>query len=87
MDSRSISGFFYPDRQLDIQANGSLAGINVEIDFDDNLRLKRGDDTFSAQLSWRFRDKWSVIGQYFRSSGGRGVARRINVDGVVVNRF
>jgi len=61
-------GIFYPDRQLDLRVNGSLGGINDEIDFDESLRLKRADNTFSAQLSWRFRDRWSVIGQYFKSS-------------------
>jgi hypothetical protein len=61
-------GVFYPDRQLDLRINGSVGGINTEIDFDESLRLKRDDDTFSAQLSWQFRGRWSVIGQYFRSS-------------------
>jgi hypothetical protein len=64
-------GVFYPDKQLDLQVNGSVAGINEEIDIDESLRLKRGDETFSTQLSWRFGGRWSVIGQYFRSSDGR----------------
>jgi hypothetical protein len=66
-------GVFYPDRQLDLRVNGSLDGINREIDFDESLQLKKADDTFSAQLSWRFRDRWSVIGQYFRSSDSHRV--------------
>ena len=53
---------------MDLRVNGSLDGINRAIDFDESLRLKKADDTFSAQLSWRFRDRWSVIGQYFKSS-------------------
>jgi hypothetical protein len=61
-------GIFYPDRQLELSVNGSLDGINKEIDFDKSVHLKKADNTFSAQLSWRFRDRWSVIGQYFRSS-------------------
>lgn len=64
-------GVFYPDRQLAIRVNGSLAGINDEIDFDERLRLTRSDDTFSAQLAWRFRGRWSVIGQYFKSRDSR----------------
>jgi hypothetical protein len=64
-------GVFYPDRQLGIRINGSVAGINDEIDFDERLRLTRSDDTFSAQLSWRFRGRWSLIGQYFKSSDSR----------------
>lgn len=64
-------GVFYPDRQLDLRVNGSLGLINDEIDFDERLRLKRNDDTFSAQLSWRFRGRWSVVGQYFKFSDTR----------------
>jgi len=64
-------GVFYPDRHLDLRVDASLGGINNEISFEERLRLKSADDTFSAQLSWRFRDRWSVIGQYFRSSDGR----------------
>ena len=53
-------GIFYPDRQLSLQVNGALGRINREIDFDEGLRLKRGDDTFSGELTWRFRDGWSI---------------------------
>lgn len=73
-------GIFYPDRQVDLRVNSSLAGINDEIDFDESLRLKRTDETFSAQLSWRFRDNWSVIGQYFRSSDGRGAVLEEDIE-------
>ncbi len=58
-------GVFYPDRELDLRVNGSLAGINDEIDFDKRRRLKSSDDIFAAELSWRFRGRWSLIGQYF----------------------
>ena len=63
-------GIFYPDRKVDLRVNGSLGRINRAIDFDESLRLKRNDKTFSGQVSWRFHDRWSVIGQYFRSSDG-----------------
>jgi len=58
-------GVFYPDRELDLRVNGSLAGINDEIDFDKRRRLKSSDDIFAAELSWRFRGRWSLVGQYF----------------------
>ncbi len=45
-------GVFYPDRELDLRVNGSLAGINDEIDFDKRRRLKGSDDIFAAELSW-----------------------------------
>ena len=34
-------GVFYPDRELDLRVNGSLAVINDEIDFDERLKIKR----------------------------------------------
>ena len=64
-------GVFYPDRELDLRVNGSLAGINDEIDFDERLGLKGTDEVFSAQLSWKFGGRWSLIGQYFSSSDSR----------------
>jgi len=62
-------GVFFPDRELDLRVNGSLAGINDEIDIDDRLRLKEADEILATELSWRFRGKWSVVGQYFKSTG------------------
>ena len=61
-------GAFFPDRKLDIRVNGSLAGINDEIDFDEAIRLGNADETFAAELSWQFRGKWSLVGQYFKST-------------------
>ncbi len=60
-------GVFFPDRELDLRVNGSLVGDNDEIDFDQRRRVKRGDEIFSAEVSWRFRGRWSVVGQYFKS--------------------
>ncbi len=64
-------GVFFPDRELHLRINGSLAGMNDEIDFDKSLRLNKADDTFSTQLSWKFGNRWSLIGQYFKSSDSR----------------
>ncbi len=61
-------GIFFPDRELDLRVNGSLVGDNDEIDFDRRRRLEKSDEVFAAELSWRFRGRWSVVGQYFRSS-------------------
>ena len=61
-------GVFFPDRELDLRVNGSLVGINDEIDFDRRGRIERSDEVFAAELFWRFRGRWSVVGQYFRSS-------------------
>ena len=61
-------GVFFPDRELDLRINGSLVGDNDEIDFDRRRRVEKSDEVFAAELSWRFRGRWSVVGQYFRSS-------------------
>jgi len=61
-------GVFYPDRQLDLQVNGSLGEANDHIDIDERFRLKDADETFAAEMSWRFRGRWSLVGQYFKSS-------------------
>ncbi len=60
-------GIFYPDRKLDMRVNGTISGINDEIDFDEGFRLGAADNTFAAEMAWRFRGKWSVVGQYFKS--------------------
>ncbi len=61
-------GIFYPDRDLDLRVNGSITGINDEIDFDKRRKIKKSDDVFAAELSWRFRGSWSIVGQYFKST-------------------
>ncbi len=61
-------GVFFPDRHLDLSVNGSVGGINDEIDFDKGLQLGSTDSTFAGELSWRFRGKWSIVAQYFKSS-------------------
>jgi hypothetical protein len=60
-------GIFYPDRKLDLRVNGSV-GINDEIDFDEGTRLDGADDIFAAELAWRYRGRWSIIGQYFKTT-------------------
>ncbi len=62
-------GVFFPDRQLDLSVNGTVDVINREIDFDQGFNLKKADNVFAAEVAWRFRGKWSVLGQYFESSG------------------
>ena len=61
-------GIFYPDRQLDLAVNGSVTGINDEIHFDETVRLDNADNTFAAELAWRYRGRWSIVGQYFKST-------------------
>jgi len=60
-------GVFYPDRELDLRVNGSIAGINDEIDFDKRRQFKSAGDIFAMELSWQFRGRWSFVGQYFKA--------------------
>ena len=48
-------GVFFPDRHLDLSVNGTIGGINEDIDFDRGFQLGSADETFSAEISWRFR--------------------------------
>jgi len=66
-------GVFFPDRHLDLSVNGSVAGENDEIDFDQDFQLGSADETFAAEISWRFRGKWSVVGQFFKTSDSASV--------------
>ena len=61
-------GVFYPDRELDLRVNGTLTGINDEIDFDKRRQLETADEVFSGEMSWRFRGRWSLVAQYFNSA-------------------
>ena len=73
-------GVYFPDRELNLRVNGSLAGDNDEIDFDNRTRLRRADETFATEFSWRFHERWSVIGQYFKSSGTTSVVLQEDVE-------
>lgn len=59
------AGAFVPDKNFKIRVDGSLPSL--DIDFDDRLDLSSDQTTFSGELRWRFGDKWSVSGQYFRT--------------------
>ena len=63
-------GLFYPSRELDLRVDGSL-GPNDEIDFDTGFNLGNPDEVFAGELAWRFRDNWSFLAQYFKSSDTR----------------
>ncbi len=73
-------GVFFPDRHLDLSVNGSVAGENDEIDFDRGFQLGSADETFAAELSWRFRGKWSVVGQFFKTSDSARVVLEEDIE-------
>ena len=43
-------GVFLSDRTLKIRVNGTVPGANRDVDFENRLRLKRNDETFSLYL-------------------------------------
>ena len=73
-------GVFYPDRELDLRVNGSIAGINNEIDFDRRRQFKSAGDIFAAELSWRFRGRWSFVGQYFKAEDGTSAVLKEDIE-------
>ena len=72
-------GIFYPDRKLDLRVNGSL-GPNDEIDFDTGFNLGDADEVFAGELAWRFKGRWSLLTQYFKSSDSSSVTLSEDVE-------
>lgn len=64
-------GMFYPDRNFKLQVDGVVGGANPSIDFEDEFGLNKSDETFAIEFGWRFGKKWSLLTQYFESSGSR----------------
>ncbi len=65
-------GIFFPDRSFNINVDGSIAGANPIIRFEDEFGLNPSDEVFAIDFGWRFGKKWSLLTQYFQSSGTRG---------------
>ncbi|RLA28723.1 MAG: hypothetical protein DRR15_17005, partial [Gammaproteobacteria bacterium] len=62
-------GVFFPDRKFRLRVNGSSPVEDRDIDFEDELNLRKSDETFDLEFGWRFGKKWSLLTQYFESSG------------------
>ncbi|MBT8182144.1 MAG: hypothetical protein KJO53_11210 [Eudoraea sp.] len=73
------AGMYFPARdvKLGVEGNFSIEEIEdlEEIDFDETLGLKEGENTFNLSFMWRFsRNKlWSVRGDYFKVGTERSV--------------
>lgn len=57
-------GVFFPTKEFRVRVDGSLPGEGI--DFGDAFRLSNDDSTAAANLLWRFGEKWSVSGQYWK---------------------
>jgi hypothetical protein len=67
-------GIYFPERETRLGVDGVIAGINEDWEFDQATGSKDRDETFSMDFGWRFGKKWSLLTQYFKSSGARRAA-------------
>jgi hypothetical protein len=57
-------GVFSPNKSFGIQVDGSDPG--EEIDFDETLKTDDSQTTPTIDIRWRFGEKWSLSGQYWK---------------------
>ncbi len=63
-------GLFRSEQDVELGFDGSVDLIDPEpapyVDFSQTLGISSFDETFSAEIGWRFSDTWQLRGQYFR---------------------
>ena len=65
-------GLFRPDQNTRLGLEASIEtpdpepAPNGSIDFSETFGFSDRDETFSAEIGWRFGKKWQLRGQYFR---------------------
>ena len=62
-------GVFFPTRTIDLRAGANVQGPETEVDFTKSLGIDREDQEFEVDFLWRFGEKWSMSGQYFKGTG------------------
>ena len=62
-------GIFFPDRETRVGVNGTIGGDNPIYEFDRVTGVKQDDEIFALDFGWRFGKKWSLLAQYFKSTG------------------
>jgi hypothetical protein len=60
-------GVFFSSRNFEASANGSIAGITTEFDFESSTGLDDHPDVLMAEFGWQFSPNWSAALQYFGS--------------------
>lgn len=76
-------GGFFPDRSNKLRADGSLEvdpTPDEVIDFGAELRLTQSDSTFAGEFHWRYGKRWSLLMQYFDSTGDNTVTLEEDVE-------
>jgi hypothetical protein len=63
-------GAYFPDKNFKIRVEGTVPDVDrqKEIDFEEALKLDNSETTGALEFRWRFGEKWSVAGQYWRIS-------------------
>ncbi len=67
-------GIFFPDRDTRLGVDGTISGGNRDFEFSRATGIKKDDKTFAMDFGWRFGKKWSLLMQYFKSTGATGAA-------------
>ena len=76
------AGWYFPNRDIKLGIEGNVSVEDIEdledVDFDETLGLKAGDNTFNLNFFWRFSGNklWSVRGEYFKV----GTTRNVTLD-------
>ena len=77
-------GLFSPDRKvrlgLDTTVELPEGSQNPFVDFSETFDLNSSDDTASAEIGWRFGEKWQLRGQYFRIDDHNKITLDENVE-------
>ena len=63
-------GLFLPDQAMRLGLDGSVdipgQGPTPYVDFSETFSYSDSDESFSAEIGWRFASNWQLRGQYFR---------------------
>jgi len=81
-------GLFLPDQntRLGLESSVEITIPDPEpaptetIDFDETFGFSDSDETFSAEIGWRFGKKWQLRGQYFRVDSNTRVTLEEDVE-------
>lgn len=59
-------GFFVPNKEFRLRVDGSVPG--EDIDFGESVDTSTSETSGQVNFRWKFGEKWSVAGQYFKTS-------------------
>jgi len=79
-------GLFRPDQNTRLGLEASIEtpdpepAPNGSIDFSETFGFSDRDETFSAEIGWRFGKKWQLRGQYFRVGSDANVTLEEDIE-------